>query len=62
MHTEELTIPHIDMHNRCFVLEPLQQIAPYAEHPVLHKSVRQMYEELPQDCGSVAGTAPAGVS
>lgn len=62
MHTEELTIPHIDMHNRCFVLEPLQQIAPYAEHPVLHKSVQQMYEELPQDCGSVAGTASVGVS
>ena len=46
MHTEELAIPHIDMHNRCFVLEPLMQIAPYAEHPVWHKSVRQMYEEL----------------
>lgn len=46
MDTKELTIPHIDMHNRCFVLEPLMQIAPYAEHPVLHKSVRQMYQEL----------------
>lgn len=46
MHTEELVIPHIDMHNRCFVLEPLRQIAPYAEHPVLHKSVGQMYDEL----------------
>lgn len=46
MNTKELTIPHIDMHNRCFVLEPLMQIAPYAEHPVLHKCVRQMYEEL----------------
>ncbi len=46
MHTEELTVPHIDMHNRSFVLEPLMQIAPYAEHPVLHKSVMQMCEEL----------------
>lgn len=46
MDTEDLTIPHIDMHNRRFVLEPLKQIAPYAEHPVLHKSVCQMYEEL----------------
>lgn len=46
MNTEELTIPHIDMHNRRFVLEPLVKIAPYAEHPVWHKSVRQMYEEL----------------
>ena len=46
MDTQELTIPHIDMHNRRFVLEPLVEIAPYAEHPVLHKCVRQMYEEL----------------
>lgn len=49
MHTEELTIPHIDMHNRQFVLEPLMQIAPYAEHPVLHRSVCQMYEKLQRD-------------
>lgn len=46
MDTKELTIPHMDMHNRCFVLGPLLQIAPYAEHPVLHRCVRQMYEEL----------------
>ena len=46
MDTKELTVPHIDMHNRYFVLEPLMRIAPYAEHPVLHKSVRQMYAEL----------------
>lgn len=46
MHTKELIIPHIDMHNRCFVLEPLVQIAPYAQHPVLHRSVLQLYEEL----------------
>lgn len=44
--TKELTVPHIDMHNRRFVLEPLMQIAPYAQHPVLHRSVRQMYEDL----------------
>lgn len=46
LYTKELIIPHIDMHNRCFVLEPLMQIAPYAVHPVLHKSVMQMYGEL----------------
>lgn len=46
MQGEGLTIPHADMHNRRFVLEPLMQIAPYAQHPVLHKSVRQLYEEL----------------
>lgn len=46
MYTKDLIIPHIDMHNRRFVLEPLVQIAPYVQHPIFHKSVRQMYEEL----------------
>ena len=46
LYTKDLIVPHIDMHNRCFVLDPLMQIAPYAEHPVLHKSVWQMYEAL----------------
>ena len=45
MYSKDLILPHIDMHNRRFVLEPLMQIAPYAEHPVLRKSVRQLFEE-----------------
>jgi len=44
MDTEKLTIPHIDMVNRQFVLEPLNEIAPYAMHPVEHKSVRALFE------------------
>ena len=44
--SEQLTIPHIDMHNRMFVLGPLAQIAPYAQHPVLHRSVRELKEAL----------------
>ena len=44
--TETLTIPHIDMKNRDFVLQPLSQIAPYMRHPVYHKTVAQMWEEL----------------
>ncbi|MBD5487680.1 MAG: 2-amino-4-hydroxy-6-hydroxymethyldihydropteridine diphosphokinase [Lachnospiraceae bacterium] len=51
MHTEELTIPHADMHNRYFVLKPLAQIAPYERHPVLGSSIEQMYEELVNDAG-----------
>lgn len=35
INTEKLTIPHIDMHNRQFVLEPLCALAPGAYHPVL---------------------------
>lgn len=46
MYTDELKIPHVDMQNRDFVLRPLAQIAPYAIHPVLGKSVLQMWKEL----------------
>lgn len=43
---EELTIPHRDMHNRRFVLEPLSRIAPYAWHPVLHRSALELLADL----------------
>ncbi len=42
----KLTIPHADMQNREFVLEPLSKIAGYYRHPVLNKTVSQLYEEL----------------
>lgn len=51
MCTEELTIPHVDMHNRCFVLEPLMHIAPYERHPLSGQTIRQMYEALAHDSG-----------
>ncbi len=43
---EKLNIPHIDMENRLFVLEPLTEIAPYAKNPLNNKSVRDLYKEL----------------
>ncbi len=44
--TPDLHIPHIEMHLRDFVLEPLSQIAPYLRHPVLNKTVEQLKGEL----------------
>ena len=44
--TERLTIPHIEMANRMFVLEPLCEIAPYMVHPVLQKTVLELKEYL----------------
>ena len=43
---EDLKIPHVEIPKRAFVLEPLAAIAPYYMHPVLHKSVLAMLEEL----------------
>lgn len=42
----DLVIPHIDMANRRFVLEPLAELAPAYMHPVLKKTVKQMLDEL----------------
>lgn len=42
---DELCIPHVEMHKRKFVLEPLHEIAPYKRHPIYGKTVREMLEE-----------------
>ena len=42
----ELKVPHPDMQNRDFVLRPLVQIAPDAVHPVLRKTMAQLWREL----------------
>lgn len=46
IHTPELTVPHADLANRAFVLEPMLAIAPWYRHPVLHETVRELYDKL----------------
>lgn len=43
---EKLSVPHPDMKNRKFVLEPLAMIAPTFVHPVYRKTVKELLEEL----------------
>ncbi|MCQ2359032.1 MAG: 2-amino-4-hydroxy-6-hydroxymethyldihydropteridine diphosphokinase [Phascolarctobacterium sp.] len=46
MDTEELKLPHPDMQNRDFVLVPMAQIAPDVVHPVIHKTMAELKNEL----------------
>lgn len=46
INTENLTIPHVDMINRLFVLEPLNEIAPHLYHPVERTTVSHLLERL----------------
>lgn len=49
--SKTLTIPHADMENRMFVLEPLSQLCPGRRHPVWGKTVDQMKKELVEKGG-----------
>lgn len=44
--SEDLVIPHADLQNRTFVLEPLMELCPNYRHPVLGKTVRELYAKL----------------
>ena len=42
--TDELVIPHKEMHLRDFVLEPLKDIAPWAVHPVFNRTIYELWK------------------
>lgn len=45
--SEQLTIPHLQLPNRRFVLEPMNEINPSFMHPLLHKSMAQLLDNCP---------------
>jgi len=44
IHTSTLIVPHPDMLNRRFVLEPLNEIGSTVIHPVLHKTINELWQ------------------
>lgn len=52
-----LEIPHLHLHERRFVLEPLAEIAPEVVHPVLKKTILELFHE----CADKSEVRPVAV-
>jgi 2-amino-4-hydroxy-6-hydroxymethyldihydropteridine diphosphokinase len=46
IHEEHLTIPHPHLHERNFVLKPLNEILPQFMHPFLKKNISELFSQL----------------
>lgn len=45
MNTDAIRIPHGELVNRKFVLQPLSEIAPMMVHPIVHKTIDELNNE-----------------
>ena len=67
METARLTLPHLALAERRFVLQPLSEIAPHLRHPVLGRTMEELLASLPEEGANrssavrrIAGRQPAG--
>ena len=44
--TDRLTIPHALAHERLFVLNPMNDIAPELIHPILNRTMAELKQDL----------------
>jgi 2-amino-4-hydroxy-6-hydroxymethyldihydropteridine diphosphokinase len=52
-----LQVPHLELHKRRFALEPLAELAPELQHPVLGATVKELLSHLaPQDVRRLMAT------
>lgn len=59
---EKLVVPHKHLHKRAFVLVPLLELIPDFIHPVLNKSITQLYDELEEvEDVFLYGTKPSSI-
>lgn len=49
--SEDLTVPHPELHNRRFTLVPLAEIADEFIHPALHQTIHELLKNCPDPLG-----------
>ena len=47
IHEEDLSVPHPLMSKRRFVMAPMTELAPDLKHPVLHRRMIELLQEIP---------------
>lgn len=51
VYTDRLILPHLRMHERCFVLKPLCDIAPGVVHPTMEKTMEELLQQIENNPG-----------